>query len=87
MDYGYSVYYKSGLPTEYVPYNISSSPVPQSGMADYWKKFVRPDRAGSLTTYNNAPAMIDFDPTDSSDARLVNFKRSDTTVCRKDGVL
>jgi hypothetical protein len=62
----------------YVPYSESGLPMAQPPTISNYSKLR--DVPGNLTKYNFAPAYVDFDPTLSGDAKLINFKRSDTIV-------
>jgi len=75
LNSGYSLWKKYGSPDEYVPY-VGGNPYDVSSTLTGYTKVS--DHAGSLTTFNLAPALIDFDYNDNTPAELLILDRSDT---------
>lgn len=67
---GYSLYTKAGEADEHVPY--AATPI-----AGYSLSVLR---AGSLTRYNGAPSLIDFDYNNTGSTLLAFFKKDNSTV-------
>ena len=79
FDTGFSLYSKAGEPNEYVPYTSIGVPYDASVfLSGYTKQF---DRLGSSTEIVAAPSIIDFDPENETPVSMINYDRSNTTVC------
>ena len=76
LDNGYSLWTKAGAVDEYVPYKNGSPYDVSSFLVGYTKQR---DYAGSLTTHNLAPSLIDFDHANANPAALAVLDRSSVT--------
>ena len=76
MNLGYSTWAKAGSPNEYVPYKAGAA----NDVSAYLTGFSKlADYPGTLTAYNFAPSVVDFDYSDTTDASLVSFDKSNST--------
>jgi lysophospholipase L1-like esterase len=77
LDNGYSVYWKQGSSNIVVPYTVTSALATVLLGLGY---LPLRKHLGSTTELNMAPCIIDFDYTDSTNASLASFDRSNTTI-------
>lgn len=79
LDYGFSIFKKTGELNEYVPNASLNTPIADANLTTYLSTYARyVDINGSTTQLNCAPSAIDFDYSDSG--LLGNFDRSDVTI-------
>jgi hypothetical protein len=76
LDSGYSIWTKSGQIDEYVPYKNGLPMDTSLGLIGYEKRASYP---GTITTYNYAPSLVDFDYNDGANALLDSLNKANTT--------
>lgn len=76
LDSGFSIWTKSGQASEYVPYKAGVPMDSSLGIIGYEK---RASYNGGASIYNYAPSLVDFDYSDSANALLVAFDKSNST--------
>jgi lysophospholipase L1-like esterase len=77
LDNGYSIYWKQGENNILIPYSPNATLISELSTLGF--ELIR-KYSGDLNDVNMAPCSIDFDPTDSANALLDIFDRSNATI-------